>query len=163
MGELDNNDVSILEPRRYILAQEIFSKAPNEDDYMKRAHKGHNIMTQCQTILKKSVTHKFGYQISANWNLESISKLSMSHLYTMLWINFFQLIQEILRWTLSCCHYLFGMMFFWLPWYEDVTRWQLQRCMSYVHELEVIIEAVNCITLHINYGLNKESNSNSNA
>ena len=35
--------------------------------------------------------------------------------------------------------------------------------MSYVHELEVIIEAVNCITLHINYGLNKESNSNSNA
>lgn len=32
----------------------------------KGAHKKHNIMTQCQTILKKLMNHKLGYQVSAN-------------------------------------------------------------------------------------------------
>lgn len=32
----------------------------------KGAHKKHDFMTQCQTILKKLMNHKFGYQVSAN-------------------------------------------------------------------------------------------------
>lgn len=56
---------------------------------MKGAHKNHNIMTQCQTILKKLMNHKCGYQVSA---IEILNQLS-NYQYDM-YILFFKVISS---------------------------------------------------------------------
>lgn len=68
-SETLKTDVGILESKRSVYGTSSISQGTQQRRLQKTkkgAHKKHNIMTQCQTILKKLMNHKLGYQVSAN-------------------------------------------------------------------------------------------------